>query len=361
MIAARATLARWRSSSRSFWHRMRRRPGRRRSEPLRWLRPARLLLLRDDPFRATAGSPRLSRSPPIHVHSSAHPVSRRAPAATRIRTTFPPAAGRPTRLLPRGGPAPLLATPVTRAPHDPDSPRFLGGTCSDPATTPAECRDLLDADGLRQERAARLLALTDAGPPPVGCDSGLVELRGCEDFACGYSSGWCYNPTSCGGDGERACCIIDIEGTVGCDSGLNEVAGASGDFSAGSLDLIGQRPPAVSCLREHASLTTPIAEPDLGWTAPATPDACAAEQPPGYADLHAHMFSHLGHGGAGIAGEPYPDDGDHQRRAAAGLRHLSAAVAKDGDPLYQVKDAAHPVRPGPLPRLRQGRLRHLPW
>ena len=68
-------------------------------------------------------------------------------------------------------------------------------------------------------------------------------------------------------------------------------------------------------------------EATLGWSELAEePDECAEEQPPrGYADLHAHMFSNLGHGGAGDRGVALLRlRRRHQRRAAAGLRHVSS-------------------------------------
>ena len=55
------------------------------------------------------------------------------------------------------------------------------------------------------------------------CDSGLLQILGC-DGECGFghcSFHTCYAKAPCGGDGERACCLVENAGPA-CDTGLAE-------------------------------------------------------------------------------------------------------------------------------------------
>ncbi|MBX3024501.1 HYR domain-containing protein [bacterium] len=203
----------------------------------------------------------------------------------------------------------------------------VGGACAYPALAvgadAGTCWKRTPCGGAG-ERACSVLH--DDGRP--ACAEGLIELGGCRDLDCGPSSGWCYRPTPCGGEGQRACCLLgDIKGPPGCAAGLREIPGASGDFSCGIGDLIGNGTPSLSTCASADALLRPIAEPAAGWSATgATDQTCAAR---GYADLHAHLFADLGHGGGVLAGEPYAPGGINAalRQDFGSYRDL---VAKDG-------------------------------
>ena len=84
------------------------------------------------------------------------------------------------------------------------------------------------ACGGRGERACCVL---DSNP---GCESGLSEYVGCSgDCNCGYSwpangwnsSGTCWSPSACGGNGQRACCVGESSGA--CRAGLVEQPGCA--------------------------------------------------------------------------------------------------------------------------------------
>ena len=134
-----------------------------------------------------------------------------------------------------------------------------GGKCQYPAIRPGDdagtCWTPTPCGGEGQ-RACSLLERIPS------CNSDLVERGGCDDFACGPSSGWCYRPTPCGGDGQRACCAIipfdDIGGTAdpfACNEGLVPIPGASGDFSCGVGDFVGNGVNAIHTCAKPDSLT----------------------------------------------------------------------------------------------------------
>ena len=138
---------------------------------------------------------------------------------------------------------------------------------------------------------------TDAAPV-LGCvgncycggiGTGQVAVHTCV----AYSS-------ACGGDGQRACCVI--ERAAPCDAPFVQILGTSGDATCSD----GITTP--NALGICASTTAaPIAEPDPGWTPPATPRGGPLR---GYADLHVHLLAHLAHGASVFAGHPAPIDDD---------------------------------------------------
>ena len=127
------------------------------------------------------------------------------------------------------------------------------------------------------------------------CEAGLAEVPLANAGQCGnlpfgiQSSGICAPISACGGKGQRACCVG--EAGPACQAGLIEVFGCSGDCACG-----GGFASSGMC-----TVIESIAEPGTGWAPSGSPD------PPlrGYADLHLHLFGHLGHGSGVFAGAPY--------------------------------------------------------
>gem|GEM_PF-1769548 len=146
-----------------------------------------------------------------------------------------------------------------------------------------------------------------------GCEPGLIEVFGCDgDCACGAgpgdSVGTCAKPTPCGGVGQRACCVVEADDP--CEPGLVEIDGCAGDcFCGASLTGIVDDDTLGTSSGTCVDLSAPMSEPSIGWTAPAV-GAPAPECPlRGYADAHAHLFGHMAHGGAVIAGRPWAQGG----------------------------------------------------
>ncbi|MCB1035041.1 MAG: hypothetical protein KDD47_14535 [Acidobacteria bacterium] len=115
---------------------------------------------------------------------------------------------------------------------------------------------LLTADGALASpcggRGQRACCILDSHP---GCQSGLSEYPGCSgDCGCGYfgwsSSGTCWSPSACGGNGQRACCLGESgracrPGTVeapGCAFGNECQCGSSawGIHSSGTFRAVTQ-------------------------------------------------------------------------------------------------------------------------
>src|SRR6266850_280459 len=113
------------------------------------------------------------------------------------------------------------------------------------------------------------------------------------------------HPTSCGGDGQRACCASTFEVPLGkaCNDGKVEVPGCSGDCFCGGPTATGQissrscTEPVLNSDGSFKSLKT-ISEPETGWTQPNEGPACRMR---GYADMHLHMFAEMAHGGGVLA------------------------------------------------------------
>ena len=160
---------------------------------------------------------------------------------------------------------------------------------------------------------------------PLACGSGNPAACICGGSSGGYeySSGACVATTACGGLGQRACCVGTLEYSnngSGCNSGLTQVPGCSGDCTCGGSTSVGE-PDGNSCttivsIAEPATNATPTTNesgPTGTWTLPSEPLPTGPECPStglcGYADLHVHMFANLAHGGALLAGEPWDANG----------------------------------------------------
>ncbi|HEX8031561.1 MAG TPA: PxKF domain-containing protein, partial [Vicinamibacterales bacterium] len=118
--------------------------------------------------------------------------------------------------------------------------------------------------------------------------------------------------TSCGGEGQRACCISESLAACqpgltlrGDDLALDSFIPVSGDATCGGALIKDSLVPrsTASCIRETPA---PIAEPSAGWTAPT--DARGILR--GYHDMHLHLMGHMAHGGKNLVGEPAPIDGN---------------------------------------------------
>ena len=148
------------------------------------------------------------------------------------------------------------------------------------------------------------------------CQSGLTEVNGCAggDCTCGgsanpfgvSSNSSCIRATACGGDGQRACCGGElINGVSACQSGLQELPfSCSGDCLCGGTANPFQISSSGICGPSSVSLN--IAEPSTNWEGDSALHACELT---GYADMHAHMFAELAHGGKVLAGKAYDPNG----------------------------------------------------
>jgi microsomal dipeptidase-like Zn-dependent dipeptidase len=149
---------------------------------------------------------------------------------------------------------------------------------------------------------------------------GAFEMPGCSgDCWCSgihivKSQGTCAKATHCGGTGQRTCMTVFREGfhesawtrdgtplNAPCKPGLTPVNGCTGDcFVQDPLGLGHVSWGTCGDLRPSAK-PWEIDEVSTGFQKNLTP-ACTLR---GFADLHVHMFSHLGNGGALLAGKPY--------------------------------------------------------
>ncbi len=160
------------------------------------------------------------------------------------------------------------------------------------------------------ERAC-CIGQAEAGPP---CSSGLTEVNGCVgDCICGgnpdnhnsvQSVSSCIKATPCGGEGQRACCGGELVDAVkSCQGSLTEIPGCTGDCTCGGSANPFQILSSGSCASLPLASTT---EPGTNATPASQGPACALT---GYADIHVHMFAHLGHGGGVFVGKPYDATG----------------------------------------------------
>ena len=183
------------------------------------------------------------------------------------------------------------------------SPSWFVGASAGTCWKPTPC-------GHEGERACTIGDGLIAGK---SCAAGLIEIGGDryqDPLLFGPSSGWCTAPTACGGNGQRACCNgIGEYATAGaCNDGLTKVAGVAGDSSCGIGNLVGNPVSAGhSCVDQRIAYWD-YAEPTTGWLGETEIESCDAISGKGYADLHAHMFAHLAHGGRVLAGKPYAVD-----------------------------------------------------
>ena len=206
------------------------------------------------------------------------------------------------------------------------------------------------------------------------CDDDLVEVGGCSgDCFCGgtanpgaiNSSGHCFAPSHCGGDGERACCTGTFEFSNDtdltpvarlCDSGFQPIPGCVGDCQCGGTTAVGgvnsfdtcvkvsacggenQRACCLSerinpcdtdlqeipgctgdcycrggtasgtCAKLESGKLPKSPQPGTGRATPPTaPRVCKLR---GYADLHVHMFADVAHGGSVLSGAAYDPTND---------------------------------------------------
>jgi microsomal dipeptidase-like Zn-dependent dipeptidase len=142
------------------------------------------------------------------------------------------------------------------------------------------------------------------------CESGKFPVPGCEgDCQCGgptavsgvNSLDTCITVTACGGANQRACCVSERPNP--CDDGLQKIPGCTGDcFCYGGTA-------SDTCVTLDSGKLQQISQPDTGRaSAPTQPRDCALR---GYADIHVHMFSDTGHGGGVLSGAPYDPANDN--------------------------------------------------
>jgi|GEM_PF-1533274 len=150
---------------------------------------------------------------------------------------------------------------------------------------------------------------------PFGaCQPGANEVPGCDgDCLCDTgltANSTCVRATPCGGLGQRACCLG--EGNA-CNVGNDEVPGCVGDCFCGPNAISGAVFATSSCglMTEPSGGIKQISEPSVNCTdcdpePQADLEFCSLQ---GFSDMHAHMFAHLAHGGAAFVGKPYDPNG----------------------------------------------------
>ncbi|WP_105200921.1 HYR domain-containing protein [Pseudoalteromonas sp. T1lg10] len=177
------------------------------------------------------------------------------------------------------------------------------------------CKATTSCGGEGQRACCNGLTETTTSGELRACNSGLVPVAGCAgNCYCGGSIATgqvaqhtCAPVTECGGEGQRACCVGEPNTNGACNSGLTEIPGCSGDCSCGTVDpadWLGGIPSQSSGTCARVG-SVAIEEPQAGWSASEEPRTCALR---GYADLHNHLFAHLAHGGRTFAGESAPVD-----------------------------------------------------
>ena len=184
-----------------------------------------------------------------------------------------------------------------------------------PKLRPADC-------GRLDQRACGFLEFFPS------CEGNLSEVKGrCQSAqngnasvlsigATGGNTPVVSNMNTCGGRGQRACCLGELRAVVGvdekngaivdkvlkgiknvelgaCDKGLDEVPGCSGDCACNGGGIANSM-----CTVKNQR----ISEPDTGWSGTGGAPTSSAR---GYADLHLHLFGHMAHGGKLLVGEPY--------------------------------------------------------
>jgi microsomal dipeptidase-like Zn-dependent dipeptidase len=130
----------------------------------------------------------------------------------------------------------------------------------------------------------------------------------------------CVHP-DCGRVGQRACPGTERPGIgVSCDVGLIEVPGCTANDCRGSSGMCFDK--TVPGISEPSTNMTPLPPKDpMG----------------GYADLHVHMFSHLGFGGGIIAGAPYDPNGGIAKALAPDFGTDLDLVSLAGTPMPVAK------------------------
>jgi microsomal dipeptidase-like Zn-dependent dipeptidase len=197
----------------------------------------------------------------------------------------------------------------------------------------------LTACGGENQRAC-CVAEQSFGP----CKTGLVEVVRPSSGQCAralpgvQSNGVCLAVTACGGKGQRACCAVE-RALKPCNDSLREIAGCSGDCTCGGGARFGERSSSMCSVMET------IAEPTTAWKA-AGPAPAALR---GYADIHLHLFGHMAHGGAILAGKPYDADGGVNVALQQDYGTNLALVAKDGGAVRCPQCPGVPQCPAHLP------------
>lgn len=138
------------------------------------------------------------------------------------------------------------------------------------------------------------------------CKPGLVQVQKHNSGQCAraapgvQSDGICIALSPCGGKGQRACCALERP-LKPCNDGLKEIPGCSGDCTCGGFAKQGEKLASLDRSSSMCGIMQGIPEPETGWKA----SASRAAPLRGYADIHLHLFGHMGHGGGVIAGKPY--------------------------------------------------------
>lgn len=182
------------------------------------------------------------------------------------------------------------------------------------------------------------------------CDADAIEVAGCVGnclCATGATANSnCVAPSPCGGPGQRACCPGEALGTA-CQSGVVEVPGCSGDCYCG-----------VGALAQFANSSCGVFDsPDGGLVQIPEPSTNCTDCDPepaenycslrGMADMHGHMFAHLGHGGAAFVGKPYDPVGgvNEALKQDFGTSMNVVSAFEGGLPLPLVDDGIAPDCP----------------
>lgn len=148
------------------------------------------------------------------------------------------------------------------------------------------------------------------------CNAGLGPAAlGQFPLACsGFGADTCMPlapQTACGGEGQRACCLLEAESACqpglefrGDDLAFDFFVPVSGDATCGNALINGSSVPRsnATCIKADPA---PIAEPVAGWTP--TPEPRGIMR--GYHDMHLHLLGHMAHGGRNLVGEPAPQSG----------------------------------------------------
>jgi hypothetical protein len=148
-------------------------------------------------------------------------------------------------------------------------------------------------------------------PPGTSCDPGFREVPGCTgDCKCGgvnpfdalNSIGHCeplFPPQTivpCGGQGQRACCVIERPGQPSCNPGLHEVLGCNGNCTCGGPNPTG----AIK------SLGMCVANPPITACGGPGQRACCVTERPGQPSCNPGSHEVLGCNGNCVCGGPNP-------------------------------------------------------
>lgn len=160
------------------------------------------------------------------------------------------------------------------------------------------------------ERACCITEPRFANGIDSGCEQGYVEMIGCKgNCRCGGTNPLGFHSTSncrvCGQKGARACGgVVGLGGS--CDEGLAEIFGiCTSCGQKGQIVCDGWYcEPGYRAILGFCSEVEQIAEPDCDCT-PVPVGLNDDGTVPGYADLHAHIFSNEGFGGLVLWGDAF--------------------------------------------------------